>query len=100
MGSGRPDFQQSTITTSFWVTETKINCTSAHTIHTLQDETKAIEIYNHGPNIFHMLINGTADTDSRPISPKTSRSMDVDADTIGLICAAGQTASVWVTELG
>jgi len=100
MASGRPDNQGGWITTSKYITETKIACTAAHTAHTLQGETKAFEVYNHGPNTMYMLINGVADTNDRPMGPKTSRAMDVDADSIGLICAAGQTASVWVTELG
>ena len=100
MASGRPDNQGGWITTSKFIAETKVACAAAHTVHTLHGETKAIEIYNDGDNTVFMLLNGVADTDDRPVRPKTSRSMDVDADTIGLICALGNTASVWITELG
>ena len=100
MASGRPDNQGGWITTSKFIDETKLDCTAAHTVHTLHGETKAFEVYNHGNNTVHMLPNGVADTDSRPMGPKTSRAMDVDADTSGFSCAAGETATVWVTELG
>ena len=100
MASGRPDYQGGYITTSKFIAETNIACTAAASVHTLQGETKAIEIYNDGDSTVFVEVNAAATVNSRPMRSRTSRAMDVDADSVGLICGAGNTASVWITELG
>lgn len=100
MTSGRPDYNQMVITTSRYISETKIGVVDTASEHTLQGESKAVEIYNDGANVVYMEINTTATTNSRPIRPRTSRAMDVDASTISLICGSDNTATVYITELG
>lgn len=100
MGLDRPDNEATTITSSRFLVSTKLDITDVASVHTLLDESKAVEVYNDGPNTVHREINAAATTNSRPIRPRTSWSGDVDASTFGLICETDQTATIWIEEYG
>jgi len=96
----RPDWEETVITSSRFLRETKVSVTSVNTDASLLAYSKAIKIYNDGPAVVYREINDTATTDSKPIHSRIAEGLDVDATSVGLVCATGKTATVWVTEFG
>ena len=99
MTTGSEDYRKRIITTSSLALETKIDVSDVAVSHTLQADTLAVEIYNHGSNQIYREIDGTATNESRPIRPRSSQSIDIKADEISLICDTDETAQVWISEL-
>jgi hypothetical protein len=53
-------------------------------------------LYNDGPNAVHVDTDETVTTNSFKIIPKASLSLGVPYNSIHMICATGQTATVYL----
>lgn len=100
MASGRPDFQGRVITTGEWQRQTKVSVSASASSTSLQGPSKAIEVYNDGPNTVYVNVDAAATTDHRPLRSRTSWSLDVDADSVSLVTASGNSATCYIIEVG
>ncbi len=97
---GRPDYSGSVITSAKYLKQTKVSVTTANTVHTLQDESKALLIINQGSGLVYWEVEAAATTNKAPIWARRALGIDIDAETIQFICGAGDSATVHVIEFG
>jgi len=81
--------------TGYKIAATQANATT--TFPTANGSTTSITIYNSGANEIFVAINGAATTSSAEIpSGGTLTLSDFTATSLGIICSAGETATVYV----
>lgn len=96
MVSGAPDFFPRMITTASEEEQEKASVTDSETTVTFSKQVKAFLIYNDGVYSVHYSLSTGVDTDNFMIPAGAGLMMDLPTTNIYLICASGETATVYV----
>ena len=99
MAQDSPDFSPRIITSADNDEQKKISVTAADSYAAFTQVVQAILIYNDGPNAVHYNRDAAATTNSFKIPARAWLAMDIPLTTPHFICAAGETATVYVYGL-
>ena len=96
MTTGSPDYFPRMITSAQEGEQEKADVTDAETVATFSAKVQAWIIYNHGPFNVHVQLETGVDTNSFMIPSGAGLMMDLPTTKIYFICAAGETAAVYL----
>jgi len=96
MTSGGPDYFPRMITTAVEEDQQKASVTDTETPVTFSKRVLSFLIYNHGPFNVHYSLSTGVSTDNFMIPSGAGLMMDLPTANIYFICAAGETATVYV----
>lgn len=96
MTTGSPDYFPRMITSAKEGEQEKGDVTDAETVLTFSDKVQAWLIYNNGPFNAHISLATGVDTDNFMIPSGAGLMMDLPTTSVYLICAAGETAAVYL----
>jgi len=95
MTTGYPDWSIRQISSATTEEQQKVDATATAANMTFTTTVHSWRLYNDGPNAVHYRIGATATTAYFKLPPKSWLMVDVPATTISLICASGETATVY-----
>ena len=95
MATGFEDWSTHAFTSASEEEQEHAHVTAAETTMTFSSEVKSFSLYNDGPNPAHYAYATGVDTDNFKIPAKAWIFRDVVTTSIYLICAAGETATVY-----
>ena len=96
MTSGTPDYSPRIITSASYSEQLKIAVTAADSSDDFSQEVRSILVYNDGPNPVHFNEDAAATTNKFKLPAKAWLTMDIPVTTPHFICAAGETATIYV----
>ncbi len=96
MAVGSPDYAPRMITSASADEDASASVTSTDTVVSFSQQVKSFIIYNDGPYAVHFNRDNTATTSNFKIPPKAWFMSDVPVTNLHLICASGETATVFV----
>ena len=96
MATGSPDYFPRMITSAKEGEQEQDEVTDAETVLTFSSKVQAWLIYNHGPFNVHINLVTGVDTNAFMIPSGAGLMMDLPTTSVFLICAAGQTAQVYI----
>ena len=96
MAVGAPDFSPRIITSASGDEQLKISVSATDSSGTFTQQVQAVLIYNDGPNAVHFRRGAAATTNNFKIPAKAWISINVPMTTPHFICAASQTATIYV----
>ena len=96
MARGLPDWYKQVVTTTPNVEQVRQVVVAADVTVNFAQIVKAWLIYNDGVNPVHWNIGAAATVNNFRIRPRTFYSADIPTNNIHFICAAGETATVWI----
>ena len=99
MATGFEDWAQFAFTSSSEEEQEKASVDENETVITFSKEVKSWRLYNDGTAAVHYALATGVDTDNFKIPPRAGIVEDVPTTSIYLICAAGETATVYAVGL-
>ena len=96
MASGSPDWSPRIVSSGSSDEQLKISVTAIDTFSSFSQQVKSIVIHNDGKNAVHYKRDAAATTNNHKIPAKSWLTLDVPITTPHFICAAGETATVYV----
>lgn len=97
MATGSPDYYPKIIISATEEEQEKASVTDSETTVTFSDVVQAWLFYNDGPFPVHYSLATGVDTNNFKIPPGAAFMLDVPITNLYLICATGETATVFVT---
>lgn len=95
MPGDMPDWYKRSFTSSSEMEQEKGNVDENGVTLTFSKSVHSWIIYNDGPSAVHFDLTGAVSTNSFKIPPRAGFMLDVPTDEIFLICATGQTTTVY-----
>jgi len=99
MAIGFPDWSLRQYSSAYEEEQQKASVTATASDLTFTTTVHSWRLYNDGPNACYYAIGETADTDNFKIPAKSWIMEDAPVTVISLVCAAGETATVYAVGL-
>ena len=99
MASGTPDWSPRIISSASSDEQLKISVTATDSSDSFSQQVRSIMIYNDGPNDVHYKRDAAATTSNYKVPRRSWVVFDVPITTPHFICAASETATVYVMGL-
>ena len=96
MVSGTPDWSPRIITSGSFSEQLKIAVDEDDSSDSFSQEVRSMTFYNDGPNAVHFNEDAAATTNHFKVPAKAWFSIDIPVTTPHFICAAGETATIYV----
>ncbi len=96
MASGTPDYSPRIIISGSSTEQLKISVDDTDSSDDFSQEVRSILVYNDGPNPVHFNEDAAATTNKFKMPAKAWLMIDIPVTTPHFICAAGETATVYV----
>lgn len=96
MASGAPDWFPRVLITGTGDEQLKVSVTDSDSLGTFAQEVKSYLIFNFGANNVHVKRNATASTNNFIIPNKSWIFVDLPVTVLHFICAAGESATVYI----
>lgn len=99
MAVGFPDWQMRAFTSAENSEQEKISATATEAATSFSQEVKSVLIYNDGVNPCYINFDATATTNNMKLVSKAWFSADLKVKDVHTICAASETATLYVIGL-